>query len=141
VKLSDLTPQDAENKGGGLLPPGAYVVAVTDAEETTSSNGNPMLVVHLEVLVGEYRGRGLRDWVVFTPNTKWKVAQLLVGLGLPIPEGEFELKPEDLIARKCGISVKEEVWNEKVQTRVDSYSPLDEGVEVPDPAPKVDIPF
>lgn len=141
MKLNDLTPEDAENKGGGLLPPGGYVVAVTDAEETTSSNGNPMLVLHLEVLTGEYRGRGLRDWVVFTPNTKWKVAQVMVGLKLAIPEGEFELKPEDLIASKCAITVKEEVWNEKVQTRVESYSPLEDESGVPDPAPKVDIPF
>lgn len=35
---------------------GAYVFGICDAEERTSKNGNPMLVLHLDIAEGEFKG-------------------------------------------------------------------------------------
>ena len=140
MKLSGISAEDAKG-APPIVPAGQYVVAFIDAEETTSQNGNPMIVADVEILRGDQKSRSLRDYLVFTEGAKWKLAQVLVAIGREIPEQEFELSPSDLIGKTCGVVTIEEEYNGKPKAKIDRYFPLDEEVEAPKIEPKVDIPF
>lgn len=140
MKLSGITAEDAKG-APPIVPAGQYVAVFIDAEETTSQQGNPMIVADVEILRGEHKSRSIRDYLVFTDAAKWKLAQVLVAIGREIPEGEFELTPSDLIGKTCGIVTIEEEYNGKEKAKIDRYFPLDEEVEAPPIKPKVEIPF
>lgn len=112
-----------------IVGPGTYTVVVTDAKEGRSSKKQtPQIELDLEIQGGEYNGRGLREFLYLTPKALWRVGLALKALGVPVPEeGEFQLDPSTLIGRKCQVSVKHEVWESNVQTRVDTFSPIENG--------------
>lgn len=140
MKLSGITAEDA-TAPPPIVPEGDYVAAFIDAEESLSQNQNEMLVVRVEILEGEYKSRGLKDYLVFTEGAKWKLAQVLVAIGMEIPEGDFELAPTDLIGKTFGIRTIEEEYNGKPTAKIERYYPLDREVEAPTIEPKVEIPF
>ena len=140
MKLSGISAKDAEG-APPIIPEGDYVAAFIDAEEAISQSQNEMIVVKVEILEGEYKSRGLKDYLVFTDGAKWKLAQVLVAIGIDIPEGDFELAPEDLIGKTFGIRTIEEEYNGKPTAKIDRYYPLDREVEAPQIEPKVEIPF
>lgn len=104
VKIGDLSSTEA----WALLPEGNYVVRVVDASEATSSNGNPQIIVDLEVIDGEQKGQALRDWITVTANSLGRVKGILAALRYEIPEGEFELPSSALIGRTASVLVRHE---------------------------------
>lgn len=129
----DLTGTTSEETPVTLITPGQYQVIVTDASEGASKlKGTPCLELHLELLDGgEFKGRALVDWLYLTPKAKWRVRQFLEAAGVAIPDGDFDLDPATLIGKQVRIQVKHEVYEQKVMTRVDRYSAIDEPLAAP----------
>lgn len=84
---------------------GEYNLAVKDAAEKTSSNGNPMIELKLDVLgpvngdqFDEDSGPLIYDNLVFTQNAFWKIDQFRNAIGEEVKEGEeVDIDPDDLI--------------------------------------------
>jgi Protein of unknown function (DUF669) len=108
-------------KGEGPLPPGEYVCRITEADEGRSSGGHPQLELEMRVVVGDYTGGTIRDWLVITEGTRGKVRALLEGAGIQIPAGTFALEPVMLRGRPVEIVVRQEDYNGEPKIRVKAY--------------------
>lgn len=112
-----------------LVGPGTYTVVVTDAQSGASpKKGTPQIALSLEIQGGQYNGRGLMDFLYLTPRALWRVGLALKALGVDYPdEGEFDLDPSTLIGRTCQVTVKHDIYDGKVQTKVDTFLPSENG--------------
>jgi hypothetical protein len=67
------------DEGGGgfkLLPEGDHLLEVVNVTEKISKSGNEMLVLDLECEQGK-----VRDYLVFSPKTGWKIDTFLKAVG------------------------------------------------------------
>lgn len=151
VKIGDLT--DVVAGSFTLLPEGNYVVRVVDAAEATSSNGNPQIVVDLEVINGDQKGQTLKDWITVTEKSLGRVKGILAALRYEIPAGDFELPSSALIGRTASVIVRHEDYvnkdNEhKVSAKIKVWEEAPDGFTAapgspvsPAQATDTDIPF
>ena len=124
MKITGLDQVGTEETPQTLIPPGEYLVGVTAAEEKTSKNGYPQVALDLEILEGELKGRGVKDWLTVTERAMWRVKQVLTSIGYPIADsGEVDLDAPKMIGGKAIITVKHEVWDDKVRLRIDHWAP------------------
>lgn len=72
------------------LPEGDYRARLISAEATVAqSSGNPMVTCTYQVTApAEHRGAQLRDYVAFTENSLWKIAQTAKALRVALTAGE-----------------------------------------------------
>jgi hypothetical protein len=72
------TYQYNDEGGGGfkLLPEGDHLLEVVNVTEKISKSGNEMLVLDLECEQGK-----VRDYLVFSPKTGWKIDTFLKSVG------------------------------------------------------------
>lgn len=73
---------------GVILGPGEHIVKVVD-EEVDTSGDHPVVQLQMEAVSGDEAGGEIRDWVHITEKSKGRVAQVLAGCGVEIPEGDF----------------------------------------------------
>lgn len=124
MKITGLDQVGTEETPQTLIPPGEYLIGVTAAEEKTSKNGYPQVALDLEILEGELKGRGVKDWVTVTERAMWRVKQVLTSIGYPIAaSGEVDLDAPKMIGGKAIITIKHEVWDDKVRLRIDHWAP------------------
>ena len=124
MKITGLDQVGTEETPQTLIPPGEYLIGVTAAEEKTSKNGHPQVALDLEILEGELKGRGVKDWVTVTERAMWRVKQVLVAIGYPNADsGEVDLEAAKMIGGKAIITIKHELWDDKVRLRIDHWAP------------------
>ena len=124
MKITGLDQVGTEETPQTLIPPGEYLIGVTAAEEKTSKNGHPQVALDLEILEGELKGRGVKDWVTVTERAMWRVKQVLVAIGYPNADsGEVDLDAPKMIGGKAVITIKHELYNDKVRLRIDHWAP------------------
>jgi hypothetical protein len=124
MKITGLDQVGTEETPQTLIPPGDYLVGITAAEEKTSKNGHPQVALDLEILEGELKGRGVKDWVTVTERAMWRVKQVLMSIGYPIAaSGEVDLDAPKMIGGKAIITIKHELYNDKVRLRIDHWAP------------------
>ena len=124
MKITGLDQVGTEETPQTLIPPGEYTVGITAAEEKTSKNGHPQVALDLEILEGELKGRGVKDWVTVTERAMWRVKQVLTSIGYPIAaSGEVDLDAPKMIGGKAIITIKHELYNDKVRLRIDHWAP------------------
>ena len=80
-----------------MLPEGDYRARLISAEATVAqSSGNPMVTCTYQVTApAEHRGAQLRDYVAFTENSSWKIAQTAKALRVELKAGE-DVDPDQL---------------------------------------------
>ena len=124
MKITGFDQVGTEETPQTLIPPGEYLIGVTAAEEKTSKNGHPQVALDLEILEGELKGRGVKDWVTVTERAMWRVKQVLVAIGYPNADsGEVDLEAPKMIGGKAVITIKHELYNDKVRLRIDHWAP------------------
>lgn len=128
MKLANLQGVEAW-RADDQLPPGSYLMKVIDAKDDTSSSGNPQIVLDLQVVNGDWRGAEKRDWITITEASLGRVVQVLQAFGIPIPEGEFELKVADLIGKQAEVVLRNEAWTgrdgeQRESVKVKGYKPI-----------------
>jgi hypothetical protein len=124
MKITGLDQVGTEETPQTLIPPGEYLIGITAAEEKTSKNGHPQVALDLEILEGELKGRGVKDWVTVTERAMWRVKQVLVAIGYPNADsGEVDLEAAKMIGGKAIITIKHELWDDKVRLRIDHWAP------------------
>lgn len=85
----------------GHVPAGIYAGTIVDVQERTSKNGNPMLVLTLDVDAGGGRSIEVAEYVPLTERTAWKVERWLAACGHVFDEGqEVTLEPRMLLGRR-----------------------------------------
>ncbi len=106
-----------------LLKPGLVDFVITDAEEKISEAGNPMLVVNLEC--SDSTGKStIKDYIVFTEKSKWKVSSFFKSIGLrdSLKQGMINVSLLKGMNGICEIG-QEEVLDKKTQ-KVKTYNKI-----------------
>lgn len=69
-------------KDSGTVKDGVYPYLIVDTEQKmTKTTLKPMLEVRVKIRTGLGREMELRDWIVLSEETEWKVGQFLVSIG------------------------------------------------------------
>lgn len=79
--------KEASALGGSRepVPSGEYTARYDFKELGLSSGGYPQVSGQWVITEGEYAGRSVREWVVFSPKAAPFIKLRLRGLGLPLP--------------------------------------------------------
>lgn len=97
---------------GDSLPPGSYVVKVVQAEEAESRNGNPQIVVDLQVCEGDFSGAEIRDWITVTEVSMGRVVQVLQALGFDTDK-DVDLQVAEMVGKRAEVVVREESYTNR----------------------------
>jgi len=87
-----------------LLPAGEYPVTIIDIDEKSTKDGDPMWVLKMEVLEGEYAGSKIQDRIAFSPQGMWRVKLVFSRFGHKCV-GDEQVQPKMLIGREAFVTV------------------------------------
>lgn len=116
-----------------LLPEGEYQAVVYDvAQKQNKAQDGFNLHWQFKVVGGEHEGKSLFLITSLKENALFRLRDVLVALGVPIPEsGQLEFDTEDLLAKPCTVVVTQGEYNGKKRNEVKEVLPPKEGVGDP----------
>jgi hypothetical protein len=101
-----------------FVDPGDYQVEVIDAIETVSKTGHEMIELKLKTSAGSY----LYDFLVFIPNSFWKIDSFRAATGEDVaPEDDVEITGDDLIGRTGTVRLVVGEYNGKKRNKVAAW--------------------
>lgn len=122
------------SKGGSdgfdLLPAGVYPARVVKAEEGVSKAGNPMMALSL-LCTDEETGRRatVRDYLVLSESTLWKVDQFMGAIGKLPKEGEVvAVLPHLIVGASCYVRLGVERGERRDFNRCEALLSAEEGL-------------
>lgn len=102
----------APQSGKYYVEPGTYKCEVFTAEEKTSkrkpdgTGGNPMIELTLKVMLPNGKtGPEIRDYLVFTAKSGWKIDAFRASSGEAVLEGDSELTAESCEGREVIVEI------------------------------------
>ncbi len=125
-------------EGSKRLPkvkPGLWGLAVTNAVEKSSKQGNPLVELKMEVVqdkngdtFDEGTGPTFYENLVFVENAAWKIDQFRAAIGEEVVAGEeVEVDPDDLIGCALWAELGIEEYNGKERNCVKAFVVRGEG--------------
>ena len=104
------------------LPEGVYDFTVADSEHKIAGSGNQMFKIQLDINGGEHGTAVVFDHLVFTKKTFFKISQFLASCGKGAERGStVELEAQDVIGFSGRCKLKDEVYKDEVQSKVERY--------------------
>lgn len=118
------------------LPIGSYVCVIDDCETGNAKTGTPQLRVQFKVVLGDYKGRVISDWVYFTQAAAGVVLTKITAAGVdPIPGiktgEEYALKLRELLhGQHVEIIVREDEYKGGGATKIKAWKKPPESLQV-----------
>ena len=103
AKKISISADDLQGNGGGQITAGEHEATVIGVEEFTSQAGNDGWKWIVQI-----GGLELKMYTMFTPESKWKLLEVMTSLGVPMEEGEIDFNPNDYINKKIGVELIED---------------------------------
>ncbi len=100
-----LTEQEAIEERFNLLSEGEYDAVITASTDKTSSSGNPMMDMTVQVFDANGKARDVRDFLVFTRPMMWKIVHFADSAGVAMQYGQGKLCSEIAIGRRVRVKV------------------------------------
>jgi len=122
----DLT--DVENNF--LIPDSLYLVKCIDLEQGVSSSGNPQYIWSFTILDGEFSGREFKLWTALTPAAMWKVAEVVVALGIGETGKAVRFRKSDVIGKTCVASIEQSEYKNQLRSSIQRVMTLAEAQEM-----------
>lgn len=119
-----------------LVAEGKHVARITEVNEETSSNGNPMLVFDFQIVGGKDEGKNVRQWQVITAKSLPIFQRNIAALDYPETAGKVEIVPDWFLGKILSITIEHEEWNGVPKNRVMNWEPAPASAKRDD-----DIPF
>lgn len=124
----------------GVIPEGDYVVTVDEVSVEESQQGNQYLKWVFKVLDGKQKGSKIYHNTSLLPQSLFNLKNLLIALGVPVPDKAFQLNLDECEGCNCGVSITHETYDGKKRPRVADVFPLDASdVEADDNGEEVDL--
>lgn len=101
------------------LPEGVYELQVASAEETTSSTGNPMLKIELDVLDDDQNHK-IWDNFVLIDKCLWKIKEFFEALGMDTSK-VCEIDSAELVGLTVKAKVIQDEYEGNPQNRIKKY--------------------
>lgn len=116
----DLT--NYKDKSSARVPEGTYLVNIEDLEQTTTRNGDPMVVVYLKIIGGDQDGLNLVDRLTLTEKAMFRMVDFLRGLGIKTPKKRLQIDPSKIIGRKVQVEVADgELYRGSIKSEIKGY--------------------
>lgn len=102
--------------GGRLCPEGIHEVQVEDVTpEVSASSEKPYLAWKFHTVDGSYR---LYHNTSLQPQALFNLKQVLIALGVEVPNSIMRLNLDKVIGRKCYVEVEHEIYEGKKKARI-----------------------
>lgn len=110
---------------GGVIPEGEYIVTVDEVSVEESQQGNQYLKWVFKVLDGKQKGSKIYHNTSLLPQSLFNLKNLLIALGVPVPDKAFQLNLDECEGCNCGVTIDHETYDGKKRPRVTDVFPLD----------------
>lgn len=110
---------------GGVIPEGEYIVTVDEVSVEESQQGNQYLKWVFKVIDGPQKNSKIYHNTSLLPQSLFNLKNLLIALGLPVPDKAFQLNLDECEGCNCGVTVTHETYDGKKRSRVTDVFPLD----------------
>lgn len=125
---------------GGVIPEGEYIVTVDEVSVEESQQGNQYLKWVFKVIDGPQKNSKIYHNTSLLPQSLFNLKNLLIALGVPVPDKAFQLNLDECEGCNCGVTVTHETYDGKERSRVTDVFPLDASdVEGEDDGEEVDL--
>lgn len=125
---------------GGVIPEGEYAVTVDEVSVEESQQGNQYLKWVFKVLDGKQKGSKIYHNTSLLPQSLFNLKNLLIALGVPVPDKAFQLNLDECEGCNCGVTIAHETYDGKKRSRVTDVFPLDSAeVEDDDDSEDMDL--
>lgn len=125
---------------GGVIPEGEYIVTVDEVSVEESQQGNQYLKWVFKVIDGPQKNSKIYHNTSLLPQSLFNLKNLLIALGVPVPDKAFQLNLDECEGCNCGVTVTQETYDGKKRSRVTDVFPLDASdVEGEDDGEEVDL--
>ena len=114
---------------GYVVPDGLYRVRCVGVEQTVSNAGNPMFKWSFVVVDGEHAGHDFLYFTALTPAAMWKVAEVVVALGVGQAGQVVKFKASDVINREAIASVEKSEYNGQERSQIRNVAAI--GTQMP----------
>lgn len=105
-----------------VVPEGEYIAEVASVKMEESSAGNDYLAWELKISDGKYAGKTLYHNTSLQSQSLWATKRFLECTGQDVPDGEFDIDPEELSGCQVGVVIEHEVYKGRTRSRiVDSF--------------------
>lgn len=117
--------KDAPSIKPKRLPEGDYLFRITKYESTiTQEKKNKMWSF---ILVPEgHKSASYAYRCILTPNSLWKLRNLLIACGMQVPKKQVRVDPEKLVGKLCGGTLEDSEYNDREQSDVTAVFPADD---------------
>ena len=109
----------------GVIPEGEYAVTVDEVSVEESQQGNQYLKWVFKVLDGKQKGSKIYHNTSLLPQSLFNLKNLLIALGVPVPDKAFQLNLDECEGCNCGVTIAHETYDGKKRSRVTDVFPLD----------------
>lgn len=110
---------------GGVIPEGEYIVTVDEVSVEESQQGNQYLKWVFKVVDGPQKNSKIYHNTSLLPQSLFNLKNLLIALGVPVPDKAFQLNLDECEGCNCGVTVTHETYDGKKRSRVTDVFPLD----------------
>lgn len=110
---------------GGVIPEGEYIVTVDEVSVEESTQGNQYLKWVFKVIDGPQKNSKIYHNTSLLPQSLFSLKNLLIALGVPVPDKAFQLNLDECEGCNCGVTVTHETYDGKKRSRVTDVFPLD----------------
>lgn len=111
------------DKVGSRIEPGTYTAAVDYADPTKSKAGNPMIVVGLRIVGGEFDGATVVDRLTLSENAMFRAVNFMQAIGMPTPRKRLQVNLAKWIGRKVTVTVHDgDPYMGRVKSEVTEYA-------------------
>lgn len=130
-----------KSKMSARVPEGRYRCVVADTEATTSGNNNPMVVLWLDIVDGDYAGQTIVDRLTMSEKAMFRVVNFLQAIGLPTPKKKLTVNIVAWRGKVVDVDLHDgEPYNGTVKSEVGGYSRVikkssETRTDLPEPSP------
>ena len=107
---------DVEN--AYVIPDSLYLLKCIDVDQGVSQSGNPQYIWTFTIVEGEYAGREFKLWTALTPAAMWKVAEVVVALGIGETGKAIKFRKSDVIGKTCVGVIEESEYKGQVRSSI-----------------------
>lgn len=90
-----------EVSSGFTIPDGMYPLRCVDVSQGVSNAGNPQFIWDFVITQGEQAGKDMKLFTALTPAAMWKVAEVVVALGVGQVGQQVKFKKSDVVGKEC----------------------------------------
>lgn len=121
-------PDLSKAEGRVTIPEGRYLFEIVEVSKEDGQE-HPYLKWTFAIAKGKLEGKKAKPYITsYSPDSLWNLRNLLEAIEIEIPDGDFELEPDDAIGKQFYSEIVHEDYQGRTQSTISgSFEPADGG--------------